>query len=100
MSSSPLSQDRPRSFDGFNMHSLENSLIDIMRAEQDTLKGKIRVYGSRLCVKVPYWWPKTFDPSVDRFMQQLACDLHGFYQVFVVVGCGGLTLKNGNKSNE
>ncbi|KAK7143998.1 hypothetical protein R3I93_014989 [Phoxinus phoxinus] len=34
-------QDRPRSFDGFNMHSLENSLIDIMRAEQDTLKGRL-----------------------------------------------------------
>lgn len=32
-------QDRTRSFDGFNMHSLENSLIDIMRAEQDSLKG-------------------------------------------------------------
>uniref|UniRef100_A0A9J8D8G3 Cytoplasmic polyadenylation element binding protein 4 n=1 Tax=Cyprinus carpio carpio TaxID=630221 RepID=A0A9J8D8G3_CYPCA len=34
-------KDRPRSFDGFNMHSLENSLIDIMRAEQDTLKGRL-----------------------------------------------------------
>ncbi|XP_055035288.1 cytoplasmic polyadenylation element-binding protein 4b isoform X1 [Misgurnus anguillicaudatus] len=34
-------QDRPRSFDGFSMHSLENSLIDIMRAEQDTLKGRL-----------------------------------------------------------
>ncbi|XP_015204857.1 cytoplasmic polyadenylation element-binding protein 4 isoform X6 [Lepisosteus oculatus] len=32
-------QERTRSFDGFNMHSLENSLIDIMRAEQDSLKG-------------------------------------------------------------
>uniref|UniRef100_A0AAZ3QS95 RRM domain-containing protein n=1 Tax=Oncorhynchus tshawytscha TaxID=74940 RepID=A0AAZ3QS95_ONCTS len=34
-------QERTRSFDGFNMHSLENSLIDIMRAEQDTLKGRL-----------------------------------------------------------
>ena len=25
------------------MHSLENSLIDIMRAEQDTLKGKMTI---------------------------------------------------------
>ncbi|XP_062846153.1 cytoplasmic polyadenylation element-binding protein 4 isoform X2 [Trichomycterus rosablanca] len=33
-------QDRSRSFDGFSMHSLENSLIDIMRAEQDSLKGR------------------------------------------------------------
>uniref|UniRef100_A0A3P8Z5Q3 RRM domain-containing protein n=1 Tax=Esox lucius TaxID=8010 RepID=A0A3P8Z5Q3_ESOLU len=44
-------QERNRSFDGFNMHSLENSLIDIMRAEQDTLKGKIPIaetnYGRR-----------------------------------------------------
>lgn len=32
-------QERTRSFDGFSMHSLENSLIDIMRAEQDSLKG-------------------------------------------------------------
>ncbi|XP_015204856.1 cytoplasmic polyadenylation element-binding protein 4 isoform X5 [Lepisosteus oculatus] len=35
----PFQQERTRSFDGFNMHSLENSLIDIMRAEQDSLKG-------------------------------------------------------------
>ncbi|XP_076836769.1 cytoplasmic polyadenylation element-binding protein 4b isoform X1 [Brachyhypopomus gauderio] len=34
-------QERTRSFDGFNMHTLENSLIDIMRAEQDTLKGRL-----------------------------------------------------------
>ncbi|XP_028668520.1 cytoplasmic polyadenylation element-binding protein 4b [Erpetoichthys calabaricus] len=34
-------QERTRSFDGFNMHSLENSLIDIMRAEQDSLKGRL-----------------------------------------------------------
>lgn len=32
-------QERTRSFDSFSMHSLENSLIDIMRAEQDSLKG-------------------------------------------------------------
>ncbi|XP_062358101.1 cytoplasmic polyadenylation element-binding protein 4 isoform X4 [Cinclus cinclus] len=32
-------QDRTRTFD---MHSLENSLIDIMRAENDSLKGKFR----------------------------------------------------------
>lgn len=32
-------QERTRPFDGFSMHSLENSLIDIMRAEQDSLKG-------------------------------------------------------------
>uniref|UniRef100_A0A3B4EQG2 Cytoplasmic polyadenylation element-binding protein 4-like n=1 Tax=Pundamilia nyererei TaxID=303518 RepID=A0A3B4EQG2_9CICH len=35
---------RTRSFDGFSMQSLENSLIDIMRAEQDSLK---RSYGRR-----------------------------------------------------
>lgn len=34
-------QERTRSFDGFSMHSLENSLIDIMRAEQDSLKGTL-----------------------------------------------------------
>ncbi|XP_062380072.1 cytoplasmic polyadenylation element-binding protein 4 isoform X2 [Sardina pilchardus] len=33
-------QERSRSFDGFSLHSLENSLIDIMRAEQDSLKGR------------------------------------------------------------
>ncbi|XP_023652682.1 cytoplasmic polyadenylation element-binding protein 4b isoform X2 [Paramormyrops kingsleyae] len=37
----PFQPDRGRSFDGFNMHSLENSLIDIMRAEQDSLKGRL-----------------------------------------------------------
>eukprot|EP00069_Balaena_mysticetus_P020252 bmy_12846T0 len=33
-------QDRSRMYDSLNMHSLENSLIDIMRAEHDPLKGK------------------------------------------------------------
>lgn len=28
-------------YDSLNMHSLESSLIDIMRAEQDPMKGKI-----------------------------------------------------------
>lgn len=36
-----LPQDRSRMYDSLNMHSLESSLIDIMRAEQDPLKGKI-----------------------------------------------------------
>lgn len=27
-------------YDSLNMHSLESSLIDIMRAEQDPMKGK------------------------------------------------------------
>ncbi|XP_043919453.1 cytoplasmic polyadenylation element-binding protein 2 [Protopterus annectens] len=34
-------QDRARMYDSLNMHSLENSLIDIMRAEHDPLKGRI-----------------------------------------------------------
>ncbi|XP_075878432.1 cytoplasmic polyadenylation element-binding protein 4b isoform X2 [Nelusetta ayraudi] len=34
-------QERTRSFDSFNMNTLESSLIDIMRAEQDTLKGRL-----------------------------------------------------------
>ncbi|XP_044274288.1 cytoplasmic polyadenylation element-binding protein 2 isoform X1 [Varanus komodoensis] len=34
-------QDRNRMYDSLNMHSLENSLIDIMRAEQDPLKGRL-----------------------------------------------------------
>jgi len=28
-------------YDSLNMHSLENSLIDIMRAEHDPLKGML-----------------------------------------------------------
>lgn len=41
---SPSSQqDRSRPFDGFSMHSLESSLIDIMRAEQDSLKGNVLI---------------------------------------------------------
>lgn len=28
-------------YDSLNMHSLESSLIDIMRAEQDPMKGKL-----------------------------------------------------------
>lgn len=35
----PHFQQERRPFEGFSMHSLENSLIDIMRAEQDSLKG-------------------------------------------------------------
>ncbi|NXO41645.1 CPEB4 protein, partial [Locustella ochotensis] len=42
-------QDRTRTFD---MHSLENSLIDIMRAENDSLKGKFR---QRLFPAVNNW---------------------------------------------
>ncbi|NXM76610.1 CPEB4 protein, partial [Serilophus lunatus] len=42
-------QDRTRTFD---MHSLENSLIDIMRAENDSLKGKSR---KRLFPAVNNW---------------------------------------------
>ncbi|XP_062306508.1 cytoplasmic polyadenylation element-binding protein 2 [Osmerus eperlanus] len=38
-------QDRPRMYDSLNMHSLESSLIDIMRAEQDPMKA--RGYGRR-----------------------------------------------------
>lgn len=38
---SSVFQDRSRMFDSLNMHSLESSLIDIMRAEQDPMKGKI-----------------------------------------------------------
>ncbi|KAF7248044.1 Cytoplasmic polyadenylation element-binding protein 2 [Varanus komodoensis] len=34
-------KDRNRMYDSLNMHSLENSLIDIMRAEQDPLKASI-----------------------------------------------------------
>ncbi|XP_051892702.1 cytoplasmic polyadenylation element-binding protein 2-like isoform X2 [Pristis pectinata] len=34
-------QDRTRLHDSLNMISLENSLIDIMRAEQDPLKGRL-----------------------------------------------------------
>ncbi|XP_025908155.1 cytoplasmic polyadenylation element-binding protein 2 isoform X2 [Nothoprocta perdicaria] len=33
--------DRNRMYDSLNMHSLENSLIDIMRAEHDPLKGRL-----------------------------------------------------------
>ncbi|XP_029446649.1 cytoplasmic polyadenylation element-binding protein 2 isoform X2 [Rhinatrema bivittatum] len=34
-------QDRSRMYDSLNMHSLENSLIDIMRAEHDPLKSRL-----------------------------------------------------------
>ncbi|MEJ1274548.1 hypothetical protein NN561_005434 [Cricetulus griseus] len=42
---SRIDQDRSRMYDSLNMHSLENSLIDIMRAEHDPLKA--RSYGRR-----------------------------------------------------
>ncbi|XP_017278986.1 cytoplasmic polyadenylation element-binding protein 2 isoform X3 [Kryptolebias marmoratus] len=38
-------QDRSRMYDSLNMHSLESSLIDIMRVEQDPMKT--RSYGRR-----------------------------------------------------
>ncbi|KAM8890366.1 cytoplasmic polyadenylation element-binding protein 2 isoform 1-T1 [Synchiropus picturatus] len=34
-------QDRTRMYDTLSMHSLESSLIDIMRAEQDPMKGRV-----------------------------------------------------------
>ncbi|XP_074848609.1 cytoplasmic polyadenylation element-binding protein 2 isoform X5 [Carettochelys insculpta] len=36
--------DRNRMYDSLNMHSLENSLIDIMRAEHDPLKGRSSLF--------------------------------------------------------
>uniref|UniRef100_UPI00398F74A4 cytoplasmic polyadenylation element-binding protein 3 isoform X3 n=1 Tax=Pristiophorus japonicus TaxID=55135 RepID=UPI00398F74A4 len=33
-------QDRNRPYDAFNLHSLENSLMDIMRSDHEPLKGK------------------------------------------------------------
>ncbi|KAK5870431.1 hypothetical protein PBY51_025064 [Eleginops maclovinus] len=37
-------QERSRMYDSLNMHSLESSLIDIMRAEQDPLKGRSSLF--------------------------------------------------------
>uniref|UniRef100_A0A3Q2PFD6 Cytoplasmic polyadenylation element binding protein 2 n=1 Tax=Fundulus heteroclitus TaxID=8078 RepID=A0A3Q2PFD6_FUNHE len=36
-------QERSRMYDSLNMHSLESSLIDIMRVEQDPMKGKMAI---------------------------------------------------------
>lgn len=36
-------------YDSLNMHSLENSLIDIMRAEHDPLKGRWQFIASISC---------------------------------------------------
>lgn len=46
-------QDRSRMYDSLNMHSLENSLIDIMRAEHDPLKGTWQFIAS---VPYIYWF--------------------------------------------
>ncbi|NXD52876.1 CPEB4 protein, partial [Corvus moneduloides] len=54
-------QDRTRTFD---MHSLENSLIDIMRAENDSLKGKFR---QRLFPAVNNWGDMVFFPCFSFF---------------------------------
>uniref|UniRef100_A0A8C2ZZS7 Cytoplasmic polyadenylation element binding protein 2 n=1 Tax=Cyclopterus lumpus TaxID=8103 RepID=A0A8C2ZZS7_CYCLU len=37
-------QERTRMYDSLNMHSLESSLIDIMRAEQDPMKGRSSLF--------------------------------------------------------
>ncbi|XP_075901445.1 cytoplasmic polyadenylation element-binding protein 2 isoform X2 [Nelusetta ayraudi] len=37
-------QDRSRMYDSLNMHSLESSLIDIMRAEQDPMKSRSSLF--------------------------------------------------------
>eukprot|EP00066_Takifugu_rubripes_P023561 XP_011612827.1 PREDICTED: cytoplasmic polyadenylation element-binding protein 2 [Takifugu rubripes] len=37
-------QDRSRMYDSLNMHSLESSLIDIMRAEQDPMKRRSSLF--------------------------------------------------------
>ncbi|KAK1150411.1 cytoplasmic polyadenylation element-binding protein 4-like isoform X1 [Acipenser oxyrinchus oxyrinchus] len=58
-------QERTRSFDGFNMHSLENSLIDIMRAEQDSLKGMF------------FHYPLQYDSSVQSIMYGVGCSAVG-----------------------
>ncbi|TRY94810.1 hypothetical protein DNTS_029838 [Danionella cerebrum] len=49
-------QDRSRMYDSLNMHSLESSLIDIMRAEQDPMKAACpfisRQLSVLLCIRV------------------------------------------------
>ncbi|NXV11430.1 CPEB4 protein, partial [Cepphus grylle] len=56
-------QDRTRTFD---MHSLENSLIDIMRAENDSLKGKFR---------------KRLFPAVNNWEDCVLCSVSMFFSL-------------------
>ncbi|KFO81437.1 Cytoplasmic polyadenylation element-binding protein 4 [Cuculus canorus] len=80
-------QDRTRTFD---MHSLENSLIDIMRAENDTLKGKFR---QSLFPEVNNWEDVTFLETYGRRRGQSS--LFPMEDGFLDDGRGDQTLHSG-----
>ncbi|NWW50803.1 CPEB4 protein, partial [Pedionomus torquatus] len=83
-------QDRTRTFD---MHSLENSLIDIMRAENDSLKGKFR---KRLFPAVNNWEEYVSFPSLCFLTPSLGqSSLFPMEDGFLDDGRGDQTLHSG-----
>ncbi|XP_047443051.1 cytoplasmic polyadenylation element-binding protein 2 isoform X5 [Mugil cephalus] len=81
-------QDRTRMYDSLNMHSLESSLIDIMRAEQDPMKA--RSYGRRRDSTFAAASPARFPPpgrsSLFPIDDNLLDDGHGNQGVPGVLG--------------
>ncbi|KAM9444947.1 cytoplasmic polyadenylation element-binding protein 2 isoform 3-T3 [Clarias gariepinus] len=77
-------QDRSRMYDSLNMHSLESSLIDIIRAEQDPLKA--RSYGRRR-------GRSSLFPIDDGLLD----DGHGNQGVPGVLGSSGYPHQNGER---
>ncbi|NXF06402.1 CPEB4 protein, partial [Smithornis capensis] len=82
-------QDRTRTFD---MHSLENSLIDIMRAENDSLKGKFR---KRLFPAVNNWEEYGFFPVFFLTPSSGQSSLFPMEDGFLDDGRGDQTLHSG-----
>ncbi|XP_059383200.1 cytoplasmic polyadenylation element-binding protein 2 isoform X4 [Carassius carassius] len=75
-------QDRSRMYDSLNMHSLESSLIDIMRAEQDPLKGRSSLFpiddgllddghGNQGVLGSPHCYPLQNGERIERFSRKV-----------------------------
>ncbi|XP_067228285.1 cytoplasmic polyadenylation element-binding protein 2 isoform X3 [Chanodichthys erythropterus] len=75
-------QDRSRMYDSLNMHSLESSLIDIMRAEQDPLKGRSSLFpiddgllddghGNQGVLGSPHCYPHQNGERIERFSRKV-----------------------------
>uniref|UniRef100_A0A3Q3W273 RRM domain-containing protein n=1 Tax=Mola mola TaxID=94237 RepID=A0A3Q3W273_MOLML len=75
-------QDRSRMYDSLNMHSLESSLIDIMRAEQDPMKGRSSLFpiddnllddghGNQGVLGSPNCYPHQNGERIERFSRKV-----------------------------
>ncbi|XP_047662946.1 cytoplasmic polyadenylation element-binding protein 2 isoform X1 [Tachysurus fulvidraco] len=94
-------QDRSRMYDSLNMHSLESSLIDIIRAEQDPLKGRMGCphpgADGLLMLNARSYGRRRGRSSLFPIDDGLLDDSHGNHGVHGVLGSSGYPHQNGER---